>query len=73
MTTRTDCRQGVLDEYRSTSSSNEVQYKSAAYDRSLTEADSAADVPAEYAAYATPERLRVDDQAIIPIYRAVTP
>lgn len=62
----------LLDEYRSTSSSNEVQYKSAAYDRYLTEADSAADVPAEYAAYAAAERLLIDDQAIVPIYHAVT-
>ena len=62
----------LLDEYRSTSPSNEVQYNSAAYDRYLTEADSAVDLPAEYSAYAKAERLLLDDQAIIPIYHAVT-
>ncbi|HEV2677652.1 MAG TPA: peptide ABC transporter substrate-binding protein [Aliidongia sp.] len=62
----------LLDEYRSTSASNETQYNSADYDRHLTEADSAADLPAEYAAYAAAERLLLDDQPIIPIYHAVT-
>ena len=62
----------LLDEYRSTSASNETQYNSAAYDADLTEADSASDLAAEYAAYAKAERLLIDDQPIIPIYHAVT-
>ncbi|HLZ64620.1 MAG TPA: peptide ABC transporter substrate-binding protein [Aliidongia sp.] len=62
----------LLDEYRSTSASNEVQYRSAAFDRYLTEADAAPDLAAEYAAYAKAEQLLIDDQPIIPVYHAVT-
>jgi len=62
----------LLDEYRSTSASNELQFKSVAYDQALTDADSAPDLAAEYAAYAKAERLLIDDQAIIPVYHLVT-
>jgi oligopeptide transport system substrate-binding protein len=61
----------LLDEYRSTSASNEVQFKSAAYDQDLTDADSAPDIASEYAAYAKAERLLLDAQPIIPIYHSV--
>ena len=62
----------LLDEYRSTSASNEVQYKSVAFDEAVTAADSAPDLPTEYARYAAAERLLLDGQAIIPIYHPVT-
>ena len=62
----------LLDEYRSTSASNELQFNSPAYDQALTDADAAPDLATEYAAYAKAERLLIDDQAIIPIYHIVT-
>ena len=62
----------LLDEYRSTSASNELHYNSPAYDQDLTDADAAPDLATEYAAYAKAERLLIDDQAIIPVYHLVT-
>jgi oligopeptide transport system substrate-binding protein len=61
----------LLDEYRSTSISNEVQFKSAAFDQDLIDADSAPDIAAEYAAYAKAERLLLDEQPVIPVYHSV--
>ncbi len=62
----------LLEEYKSTSASNEVQYRSAAYDQDVTDADMAPDLAAQYAAYAKAERLLIDAQAILPVYHAVT-
>jgi len=62
----------LLDEYRSTSASNEIQFNSPAYDQLLTDADTAPDLETEYAAYAKAEQLLIDGQGIIPIYHIVT-
>lgn len=61
----------LLNEYRSTSASNELQFNSPAYDQLLTDADSAPDLATEYAAYAKAEQMLIDEQAIIPVYHVV--
>jgi oligopeptide transport system substrate-binding protein len=61
----------LLDEYRSTSASNELHYASPAYDQYLIDADTAHDVVTEYAAYAAAEKLLIDAQAILPVYHPV--